>query len=230
MTERFPASVQDREASFACQRRPRRSRLEARLSGARGLPSVGLLVRTAGLERGSRRGLPGVGRSAGEPRGRSAAMPVGDHQREQPLAAGELVVRHVAEDGGRTAIYDFGSLPVAAQVASGVRGDLRRRVGPDGTWRSIASSREMSLITLYFARFVAALQPPPSSVKELTPSVWAAFKLSRRPDTTVGSVQLPKMATFLRDHPQLPHETCHAARPGSRSAAVSRWVPLRRKT
>lgn len=76
----------------------------------------------------------------------------------------------------------------------------------EGTWRSIASSREMWLIALYFARFMATLQPAPAAVKGLTPSVWAAFKLSR-PDTTSGPVQLRKMATFLRDHPRLPHET-----------------------
>jgi hypothetical protein len=133
-------------------------------------------------------------------------MPAGDHQREQPLAVGDLVVRHVAEDGGRTAVYDFGSLPVANQLRREFAETFARRVGPDGTWRSIASSREMWLIALYFARFVATLQPPPNAVKDLTPSVWAAFKLSR-PDTTSGPVQLRKMATFLRDHPQLPHET-----------------------
>lgn len=133
-------------------------------------------------------------------------MPVGDHQRERSLAAGDLVVRHVAEDGGRTAVYDFGSLPLANQLRREFAETFARRVGPDGTWRSIASSREMWLIALYFARFVATLQPPPSTVKDLTPSVWAAFRLSR-PDTTSGPVQLRKMAMFLRDHPQLPHET-----------------------
>ena len=133
-------------------------------------------------------------------------MPVGDHQREQSLTEGDLVVRHVAEDGERFAVYDFGSLPVANQLRREFAETFARRVGPDGTWRSIASSREMWLIALYFARFVATLQPPPSAVKDLTPSLWAAFKLSR-PATTVGPVQLRKMATFLRDHPQLPHET-----------------------
>ena len=139
-------------------------------------------------------------------RGRPAAMPVGGHQRDLPLAAGDLVVRHLAEHGGRTAFYDFGSLPVSAELRREFAEAFARRVGPEGTWRSIASSREIWLNVLHFARFVATLEPPPSAVRHLTPSVWAAFRLSRAA-TTTGTSQLRKMSTFLRDHPALPKET-----------------------
>ncbi|WP_157411142.1 hypothetical protein [Actinoplanes rectilineatus] len=84
-------------------------------------------------------------------------MPVGDHQRELPLAPGDLVVRHVTEDSGRTAVYDFGSLPVGAQLRREFAEIFAHRVGPEGTWRSLASSREMWLIVVLFARFVATL-------------------------------------------------------------------------
>ncbi|WP_196230886.1 hypothetical protein [Salinispora arenicola] len=47
----------------------------------------------------------------------------------------------------------------------------------EGTWRSIASSREMWLIALYFARFMATLQPAPAAVKGLTPSVWGGVQV-----------------------------------------------------
>ncbi|MFJ2721794.1 hypothetical protein [Streptomyces sp. NPDC087437] len=139
-------------------------------------------------------------------RGRKAALPEGGHRRPDVLASGGLLVRHVAEDGVKKATYDFGLLPVPEMLQREFAEVFAATAGPDGTWKSIASSREAWLIVLYFSRFLAAQNPVPGSLSELSAKTWAAWRISRTPNST-GFRQLRKVAQLLREHPRVPEET-----------------------
>ncbi|MEH0396226.1 hypothetical protein OG322_25615 [Streptomyces sp. NBC_01260] len=140
------------------------------------------------------------------PRGRKAALPEGGHRRPDVLAPGKLVVRHVAEDGVKKATYDFESLPVPETLQRELAETFAAKAGPGGTWKSTASSREAWLILLYFSRFLAAEDPVPRSLSELSAKTWAAWRISRTPNST-GRRQIRKTAQMLREHPQVPEET-----------------------
>ncbi|MBX7546921.1 hypothetical protein K1Y78_02580 [Streptomyces sp. tea 10] len=139
-------------------------------------------------------------------RGRKAALPEDGHRRPDVLAPGELVVRHAAEDGVKKASYDFGFLPVSEVLQLELAEVFAAKAGPDGTWKSTASSREVWLILLYFSRFLATQDPVPGSLSELSAKTWAAWRISRNPNST-GRRQIRKSAQMLREHPQVPEET-----------------------
>lgn len=139
-------------------------------------------------------------------RGRKAALPEDGHRRPDALVPGELVVRHVAEDGAKKATYDFGLLPVADVLQRELAEVFAAKAGPGGTWKSTASSREAWLILLRFSRFLAAQRPVPGSLSELSAKAWAAWRVSRTPNST-GRRQIRKAAQLLKDHPQVPGET-----------------------
>ncbi|WP_158991291.1 hypothetical protein [Streptomyces griseus] len=139
-------------------------------------------------------------------RGRKAALPTGDHRRPPVLAPGTLQVTHVAEDGVKKATYDFADLPVAEKLQRELAEVFAANAGPDGVWKSTASSREAWLILLYFSRFLAAQDPVPAALSEVSSTAWAAWRISRTPNST-GRRQIRKVAQLLREHPQVPEET-----------------------
>ncbi|MFG2945813.1 hypothetical protein [Streptomyces adustus] len=141
-------------------------------------------------------------------RGRKAALPEDDHRRPDVLAPGELLVRHVAEDGVKKVTYDFGALPVSEVLQRELAEVFAARAGLDGTWKSIASSREAWLVLLCFSRFLATQAPTPGSLSELSGKTWAAWRISRTPNST-GKRQIRKVAQLLKEHPQVPEETRH---------------------
>ncbi|MFG3227605.1 hypothetical protein ACGF07_22875 [Kitasatospora sp. NPDC048194] len=139
-------------------------------------------------------------------RGRRAPLPEGEHHRRQPLEPGGVVVQHVAEDGVSKASYDFGQLAVGPRLQREFAEVFAAQAGPDGAWKTLPSSRESWLILLYFSRFLAEQDQVPESLGELAPEIWAAWRLSRMPNST-GSRQIRKVARLLRDHPAVPEET-----------------------
>ncbi|MEU6972886.1 hypothetical protein AB0A71_35260 [Kitasatospora aureofaciens] len=139
-------------------------------------------------------------------RGRRAPLPDGEHRRRQPLEPGGLVVQHVAEDGVNKASYDFSQLAVGPRFQRELAEVFAVHTAPDGAWKTLPSSRESWLVVLYFSRFLASQDPAPQSLGELAPEIWAAWRLSRTPNST-GSRQIRKIARLLRDHPAVPEET-----------------------
>ncbi|MFE9950969.1 hypothetical protein ACFYRJ_26075 [Streptomyces sp. NPDC005531] len=140
-------------------------------------------------------------------RGRSAFLP-GDegHRRELPLATDGLVVWHRAEDGVKKDSYDFGKLSVGPKLQRAFAEVFAVQCGPTGSWRTLPSSRESWLILLYFSRFLAEQEHVPDSLGDLAPELWAAWRLSRTPNST-GEAQIRKIARLLRHHPQVPEAT-----------------------
>ncbi|MFE7856343.1 hypothetical protein [Streptomyces sp. NPDC057403] len=139
-------------------------------------------------------------------RGRKAALPLGDHRRPPVLAPDTLQVTHVAEDGVKKATYDFVAMPVPQQLQRELAEVFAAKAGPDGVWKSTASSREAWLILLYFSRFLAAQNPAPAALSELSAKAWAAWRISRTPNST-GRRQIRKVAQLLKEHPRVPEET-----------------------
>ncbi|WP_218910050.1 site-specific integrase [Streptomyces sp. OK228] len=148
--------------------------------------------RTVGPDRedvGARPGQRGIGMST---RGRHAALPGdGGHRRRQPLEPGELLVWHVAEDGASKASYDFGQLAVGPRLQRELAEAFSVQCGPTGTWKTLPSSHASWMIFLYFCRFLAAQEHVPQSLGELAPDMWAAWRLSRTPNST-GSRQVAR--------------------------------------
>lgn len=140
-------------------------------------------------------------------RGRSASLP-GDegHRRKPPLEPGGLVVWHMAEDGVKKASYDFGKLAVPPTLQREFAEVFAVQCGPAGAWKTLPSSRESWLILLYFSRFLAEQEHVPDSLGELAPELWAAWRLSRTPNST-GEGQIRKIARLLKHHPRVPEET-----------------------
>ncbi|WP_335992361.1 hypothetical protein [Glycomyces sp. MUSA5-2] len=139
-------------------------------------------------------------------RGRRAALPEAGHRRPAVSEGAGLVVRHVSENGASERAYDFGSLPVTEDLQRALAAVFAHRAGPDGTWRTIDSSREGWVLFAKFARFLAELDRPPRTLAELTPGCWVAWKLSR-PLTNRGSRHLSGLANLLGDHPEIPAVT-----------------------
>ncbi|WP_016697292.1 hypothetical protein [Actinoalloteichus spitiensis] len=128
------------------------------------------------------------------------------HRRKPPLEPGDLLVWHVAEDGANKASYDFGQLAVGPRLQRELAEAFAVQCGPTGTWKTLPSSRETWLILLYFSRFLAEQEHVPQSLGELTADIWAAWRLSRTPNST-GSRQVRKVARLLKQHPLVPEET-----------------------
>ncbi|WP_326612278.1 hypothetical protein OG949_25715 [Streptomyces scopuliridis] len=140
-------------------------------------------------------------------RGRRAVLPGGDgHRRKPPLAPGDLLVWHVAEDGVKKTSYDFAQLAVGPRLQRELAEVFAVQCGPAGAWKTLPSSRECWLILLYFSRFLAEQDHVPQSLGELAPEIWAAWRLSRTPNST-GGRQIRKVARLLKQHPRVPEET-----------------------
>ncbi|GAA1963469.1 hypothetical protein [Catenulispora subtropica] len=135
-----------------------------------------------------------------------ATMPSFDHRRVPPLPPDSLVVRHVEESGRTARDYDFGELPVPEPLRRSLAELFASRVGPDGTWRQLISSREVWVYLTMFCRFLADQDEPVNDVEDISAAVWAAFRLSR-PSNTSGGKQVVKIQALLRGHPRLPAET-----------------------
>ncbi|MFD7087856.1 hypothetical protein ACFV94_08550 [Streptomyces sp. NPDC059896] len=116
------------------------------------------------------------------------------------------MVWHIAEDGLGKAGYDFGQLPVAPRLQRELAEIFATRVGPEGTWRSLPSSRESWGYVKDFCRFLAEWNPAPESVSDITTDVWAAWRLNRQANRRGGN-QIRKVARLLRNHPRLPEGT-----------------------
>lgn len=141
-------------------------------------------------------------------RGRPAALPPQDegHRRPPVVDASQLIVRHLNEKGDGERFYDFGRLPVAEPMQRSLAVLFARRVGTEGPWRNLDSSREGWTLLGTFCRFLSQQDAPPRDLPELTAAHWAAWQVSR-PRNSMGHHQISKVAAFLRDEVRLPAAT-----------------------
>ncbi|MFD5147110.1 hypothetical protein [Streptomyces sp. NPDC058401] len=140
-------------------------------------------------------------------RGRRASLP-GDagHHRKPPLAAGELLVWHTAEDGVGKASYDFAQLAVGPRLQRELAEVFAAQCDSTGAWKRIPSSEETWRVLRYFSDFLADQVQTPELLGDLAPEIWTAWRLSRTPDSA-GARQIGKVARLLRTHPEVPEET-----------------------
>jgi hypothetical protein len=139
-------------------------------------------------------------------RGSAAALPDDDHRRVPPLPPASLVVRHVEEDSRAAQDFDFAELPVSEPLARSLAEVFAQRVGPDGIWRQLPTSRETFYYLTVFCRFLADQDDPVNDIEDLSTAVWAAWRLSR-PSTVTGHRHISKVKALLLDHPRLPAGT-----------------------
>lgn len=142
-------------------------------------------------------------------RGNRAALPVDDHRRAPTLSPDGLQVWHVEENGVAKRRYDFDTLGCAEGIKRQLAEEFARRCGPEGTWRTLYSSLELWNLLTTFTRFLAEQEPEPRELAEISPAIWAAWRIGRAANTT-GKRQISKIASFLRDHPQVPEATREA--------------------
>jgi hypothetical protein len=109
---------------------------------------------------------------------RKAALPGAGYTRPASLDATGLVVTVFGESGGVEGTWDFsrleGNLALRTALASG----FDRMAGPGGTWRSGATARSAHYLIKVFLSDLAGLPEPPQAIEEITPGVWASWRMS----------------------------------------------------
>ncbi|MFF0408029.1 hypothetical protein [[Kitasatospora] papulosa] len=136
-------------------------------------------------------------------RGRSAAAAPADHRRPPVLASGGLLVIH-SDDQGRTARFDFTTLPGPTPFRQSLARLFAARCAPAGTWRSVKTSKGAWWAIRPFTQFLDAHEDAPQDVGDLTAGFWNAWRLSLAPrafDYTKHS----RVAGLLQQDPRLPH-------------------------
>jgi len=137
-----------------------------------------------------------------------------------------VIVVHVSEKGDQRALYDFSRLPVPTALQRSLAALFARQAGPTGPWRSIASSQEAWRLLGSFARWLAALEPPPGDVDQISPAIWNQWRVSRAPNA-MGDRQIGKVGALLRLDSRLPADTREATlkRIAKRAATESAYTP-----
>lgn len=135
-------------------------------------------------------------------RGRKAVLPDEPHRRPVPRQTDSLLVEH-RDTQGAVRRYDFAKLPLAASMRRSFAELFASYCAPGGGWDSVETGRQGWHCITQFATFVSELDQPPQDMSELTPAIWAAWRLSC-PDTPTGYNRLTRIARFLKNDPRLP--------------------------
>jgi hypothetical protein len=136
-------------------------------------------------------------------RGRRAALPAAGHARPEYLAGNEqggLTVRHCNREG-RVREYDFAVLPVAAPMQASLAALFAARCAP-GRWSAHRSSETGWFQLRRFAAFLAAQDPAPRDLDELTPAMIRRWRAGL-PAGTGGFNTLTMVSALLRDDARL---------------------------
>jgi hypothetical protein len=97
---------------------------------------------------------------------------------------------------------------------------------PGSGWESVATSKQAWHHITQFAKFLSELDRPPRDSPELTPAMWAAWRLTR-PDTPSGDSEVGCTMRFLKQDPRLPEPVRQAVgkRLRKRSAVSRAYSP-----
>jgi hypothetical protein len=140
---------------------------------------------------------------------RKAALPPPDYTRPTSLDAAGLVVTVFGESGGVEGSFDFSTVPGAVGLRRAFAAALDRQSGPGGTWRSGETARNGYWALRAFLGHMAAQDGAPQTAGEITPAVWAAWRLSL-PDNHTSRNRVAILRTVLPQVEGLPAETAKA--------------------
>jgi hypothetical protein len=141
---------------------------------------------------------------------RRAALPPAGYARDRQLDPAGLTVTVPAESDGVVGIFDFSALPGPPALLAASAAGFARLAGPDQPWRAAATCDNGYKAIRVFLRYAAALDPPPAVPADITPSVWAGWRLSR-PATVHGRNCLLVTRQWLPRIPGIPDATAAAA-------------------
>ncbi|HEY1323202.1 MAG TPA: hypothetical protein VGF32_23290 [Streptosporangiaceae bacterium] len=141
---------------------------------------------------------------------RRAALPPAGFARERQLGPAALTVTVPGESGGTEGVFDFSVLPGPRPLLAACAEGFARLAGPDQPWRAAATCTNGYKAIREFLRHAAALDPPPATPEDITPAVWAAWRLSR-PATVWGRTCLLITRQWLPMVPAIPPVTAAAA-------------------
>jgi hypothetical protein len=141
---------------------------------------------------------------------RRAALPPAGYARERQLDPAALTVTVSGESGGTEGLFDFSVLPGPRPLLAACAAGFACLAGPDQPWRAAATCINGYKAIREFLRHAATLDPPPATPEDITPAVWAAWRLSR-PATVWGRTCLLITRQWLPQVPGIPPATTAAA-------------------
>ncbi len=138
--------------------------------------------------------------------GRTAALPSPGFERPASLDETGLVVTVHGESGGTEGVFDFTPMPGALALRRETAAGFDRKSGPSGTWRARATCKTAHRNIRVFLGWLAAREDPPATAAEITPAVWAAWRMSL-PNSPEGRLTITSIRGLMREMTGLPEET-----------------------
>jgi hypothetical protein len=138
--------------------------------------------------------------------GRTAALPSPGFERAASLDETGLVVTVHGENGGTEGVFDFAPMPGAPALRREMAAAFDRKSGPSGTWRAQATCKTARRNIKIFLGWLAAREHSPATAAEITPAVWAAWRVSL-PNSPDGRLILSQTRGLMREVAGLPEET-----------------------
>jgi hypothetical protein len=136
-------------------------------------------------------------------------LPAADYVRPDVVDETGLVFTLFGESGGVEGTWDFSQLAGSLALKKALAAGFARMAGPSGRWRAWDTCNNSYYAIRRFARHLANLDRPPRSAAEITPAVWASWKLSC-PDTRHGIDTILHLKRLLPEVEGIPPETLHA--------------------
>lgn len=138
-------------------------------------------------------------------------MPETGYSRPSLISDSGLSVTHVSEDGDITTVFDFTAIGGSQRLVRSLVAGFATATGQAGRWRAPASAAAGASTLRSFTRYLASLPDSPSTIAELGPEVWWAWRTEvecrqRWP----GAVN--QLRVLLADTPGLPETTRKALR------------------
>ncbi|MFC9835579.1 hypothetical protein ACFVKB_17465 [Rhodococcus sp. NPDC127530] len=143
-------------------------------------------------------------------RGRRASQP---HQAWAPpqrlvIAPGTCIVTFIEENGRRSKIYDFTTVPVAPALQRWMATTLARATGPRSGAKRLGTADGYYTVLKNLATALNSGDLPPSVPRDITPAHIATFRLGLRPATFNSKIQV--LRRLVRKDADLRPETRRA--------------------
>lgn len=159
---------------------------------------------------------------------RGAAMPADGYKRPAQLDHSGLVVTHVSEDGGKTSTYDFSQLQCAPELLSSLVQAFASCCEQGGRWKTPSSVRTNAKHLRRFIQDIAEMPNSPSSITEITPEFWRAWRSARESTTRRWPADILSIRTLLTESDGLPDSTRKAMRARVRKPRSRQFVAYSR--
>lgn len=140
---------------------------------------------------------------------RKATLPPAGYLRPDVVDETGLVFTLFGESGGVVGRWDFSTLVGSLALHQAFTAAFARLAGPSARWRAWDTCNNGYGAIRHFARHLASLDRPPQSTAEISPAVWASWKLSQ-PDTRHGIDTIRYVKRLLSEVEGIPVETLRA--------------------